>query len=67
MDYAELPQDENLFLAPQPETPEGYVLVPKEPTTAMNYAGVESVEYASIYGRHVEQIYKAMVSAAQGE
>ena len=51
-----------LFLAPPPATPEGYVLVPKEPTKKMQKAALAAEDDAFGVG-----IYKAMIAAAQGE
>ena len=42
-------------------TPEGYVLVPVEPTGAMGSAGFRAVED----GAGVAGVYKAMIAAAQ--
>lgn len=52
-----------LFLAPQPTIPEGYVLVPKEPTEAMVLAARQSHEEEAYLPYSV---YKSMIEAAQG-
>ena len=52
-----------LFLAPPPAIPEGYVLVPKEPTEAMleHVMGMQSQSCDTRRGH-----YKDMLAAAQG-
>ena len=52
-----------LFLAPPPAIPEGYVLVPKEPSEAMLKAGNKSM----LGSGNWRTLYKAMIAAAQGE
>ena len=52
-----------LFLDPQPTIPEGYVLVPKEPTEAMVLAARQSHEEEAYLPYSV---YKSMIEAAQG-
>ena len=55
-----------LFLAPSPAIPEGYVLVPKEPSEEMCAEGCLKV--GALYGHHgARSMYQAMIAAAQGE
>ena len=54
-----------LFLAPQPTIPEGYVLVPKEPSEAMKEAA--ATHYTSDDYTGFTSTYHAMLKAAQGE
>ena len=57
--------DTPLFLAPPPAVPDGYVLVPKEPTKEMLSAGCQKL--GALYGHHgARSMYQAMI-AAQGE
>ena len=52
-----------LFLAPPPAVPEGYVLVPKEPTEEMCAEGCLKV--GALYGnRGARSMYQAMIAAA---
>ena len=46
------------------DIPEGFVLVPKDPTEKIIDAGSEARHYTD---GHVETMYKAMIEAAQGE
>ena len=57
---------------PQPVVPEGYVLVPVEPTEAMIDAGVYVAMAASVHGnggwnKYMRGLYKALLSAGKGE
>ena len=55
-----------LFLAPPPAVPEGYVLVPLEPSEEMCAEGCLKV--GALYGHHgARSMYQAMIAAAQGE
>ena len=55
-----------LFLAPPPAVPEGYILVPKEPSEEMCAEGCLKV--GALYGHHgARSMYQAMVAAAQWE
>ena len=59
-----------LYLHPKPSAPEGYVLVPVEPTEAMIYAGREADrdwQYSNSEENGLAVIYKAMLSAARSE
>ena len=52
-----------LFLATQPAVPEGYVLVPKEPSEEMCAEGCLKV--CALYGHHgARSMYQAMIAAA---
>ena len=44
--------------------PDGFVLVPKEPTKEMIKVGSEAKYYTHV---HIETMYKAMIKAAHGE
>ena len=55
-----------LYLHPAPSAPEGYVMVPVEPTEAMIYAGREADrgwQYSNSEENGLAVIYKAMLSA----
>ena len=60
-----LPDGTKLFLASQLAIPEGYVLVPKEPSgailNALYYKGCD------LYDSQLTIAYKTMIAAAQGE
>lgn len=47
--------------------PEGYVIVPVEPTEAMVEAGEECEYFEGGYGSTCDEFYKAMIQAAQEE
>ena len=52
-----------IFLAPPPAVPEGYVLVPKEPSEEMCAEGCLKV--GALYGHHgARSMYQAMIAAA---
>ncbi len=59
-----------LYLHPAPATPEGWQLVPKEPTTTMWLAGQNAAIYDDageqmiMSGKQVSDIYKTMLAAA---
>jgi hypothetical protein len=53
-----------LYAAPQPAIPEGFVLVPVEPTDEMIDAGADAINF---YRVDVMRAYTAMVLAAQQE
>jgi hypothetical protein len=56
-----------LYTAPQPAIPEGYVLVPVEPTAGMIEAGRESLilgDFKKVKNNY-ERIYKAMLAAKE--
>jgi hypothetical protein len=55
---------------PQPVVPEGYVLVPMEPTPEMLSAGIDVALWSSVHGRggwnnYIDALYKAMLSAGK--
>ena len=51
----------------RPMVPEGYVLVPVEPTEKMLKAGEELEYFEGGYGSTCDEFYKAMIQAAQDE
>ena len=62
--YRNLDFGEPLYARPVPAIPEGYALVPVEPTDEMKEAGRK--ELGALYGRHgAANCYKAMISAAK--
>lgn len=67
---AVLPAGMALYAAPQPVVPEGYVLVPVEPTEKMIAASLDYNDYAQSNNEGPEKfnidIYKAMISVSDG-
>ena len=60
-----------LWTGPQPAIPEGYVLVPVEPTEAMELAGEKAAlsreNPRADWATHMGAVYRAMIAAAQKE
>ena len=62
-----------LFTHPAPGVPEGFALVPVEPTPAMKTAGINVEVFASdpnagpLNWEEVEAVYRAMLAAAQAK
>jgi hypothetical protein len=56
-----------LYAAPVPSIPEGYQLVPVEPTREMKMAGLHADIPVSLSFTEVTAIYKAMIAAAKEE
>lgn len=63
MDTADL--GTKLYLHPSPSVPEGYVLVPIEPTVNQIVAGQDSGSIEN--SKRIVRIYKAMLAAARSE